>query len=37
MLGHRYAATTLDTYGHLYVEDLTDLTDLLGERLSVVA
>jgi len=37
MLGHRYAATTLDVYGHLYVDDLEDLADRLDERLSAIA
>ena len=37
MLGHRRAGTTLDVYGHLYVDDLEDLADRLKERLRGVA
>lgn len=37
MLGHRRASTTLDVYGHLYVDDLEDLADRLEDRLRGVA
>lgn len=32
MLGHKNASMTLDQYGHLYTEDLSDLADRLDEK-----
>lgn len=32
MLGHKYASTTLDTYGHLYDSDLEELADQLDRK-----
>lgn len=32
MLGHKNASMTLDRYGHLFIEDLSDLADRLDEK-----
>jgi integrase len=37
MLGHKYASTTLDTYGHLYDSDLEDLAEQMDQKYGGVA
>ena len=32
MLGHKTASVTLDRYGHLYTEDLENVSDLMDQN-----
>jgi hypothetical protein len=37
MLGHATAAMTLDLYGHLFDDDLSGVTDVLGKAIERAA